>query len=349
MRSPREGTGLVKSLGLANREPVRRPSSPEAFEGWLLLLALAVLWGTSFFFTRVAVEQLRPELVATVRIAVAAAALNAVRARLGLSLPRDVRAWVSWLPLALSGSVLPFALIGWGQQGIPSGLAGVLMAVSPLVTVALAHFAVAGERLHERKLFGVALGLGGVVILLGPESLLGLGSADTLPRQLAVLGGAALYSLNTVLTRRAPAVHPLVFASGVLGVASLIALPAGLAAAFRSGIHADAGAWLSVVWLGLVPTGLATLLHYRLVSLEGAGFTSLVSYAIPVIALLAGAVALGERVETSALAALGLILLGVAAARTKAPGSRREGSVPPTRASRAPGWLPRTQRGDVRA
>lgn len=295
----------------------------QGLEARLLLLGLAIAWGTAFLFTGVAVVEVSPELLVAARLGVAAAALNLARVALGRALPREPRVWLRLVPVAVTGSVLPFWLISWGQQEVPSGLAGVLMAVSPLVTVGLAHFTVSSEPLDARRLLGVVLGLGGVVALFGPQSLAGLGSADSLLHQLAVLGGAVLYAVNTVITRRLAPLHPVAFSSGVLLVAFAIALPVGLTCYPTSAREASLGAWLAVAWLGLVPTGLATLAYYRLVSTEGAGFASLVSYAIPVIALLAGALALGEAVAPSTLAALALILLGVAVVRAPgAPGPR---------------------------
>ncbi|MDJ0852980.1 MAG: DMT family transporter, partial [Myxococcota bacterium] len=285
-------------------------------EPWLLLLGLAAFWGTAFLFNRVAVAEIAPAPLVAVRIATAAVALNLTRMALGLRLPRDRRVWLRFVPVAITGTVLPFLLISWGQERIPSGLAGVLMAISPLATVVLAHFLVDSEPLSGRKLLGVGSGLLGVVVLLGPESLEGLGRGGGVERMLAVLAGAGCYATNTVLTRRIPALHPVVFGSGILLVAAVVSLPLG-AFELAHGVHlAGPGAWASVLWLALGPTGFATLLHYRLVRTEGAGFASQVSYAIPVVALLSGAFALGEPVRASALVALALILAGVLAARS---------------------------------
>ena len=281
---------------------------------FFLLAALAAIWGTAFLFTRVALEGLPPVVLVVARIAVAALALNALRALVGLRLPRDGVTWLRFLPLALTGTALPFLLVSWGQEEIPSGLAGVLMAVTPLAAAALAHFALPTEPLTGRKVVGVLLGLGGVVVLIGPEHLTGLGTRENLARQAAVLAGALAYGANTVLARRLPPLHPLVYASGVTLLGALLAAPfATLSPAFPLAV--DAPALWSAVWLGLVPTGLATILHYRLVRLSGAGFASLTNFGVPVIALAAGAAAFGERIDPGAIAGLGLILLGIATAR----------------------------------
>ncbi len=300
---------------------------------WLLLAGLAVVWGTAFFFTQVAVEEIAPAPLVAVRVAIAGGALNMLRLALGLRLPRDPRLWLRLFPLAMSGTVVPFFLISWGQQQVPSGVAGMLMAVTPLVTLVMAHFAVRGETLDERKLLGVGLGFAGVAVLLGPEKmgpdqLLALGNDGAVLRQLAVLGGAVGYATNTVLAKRLPPLHPLVYGSMLMLWGTLVAVPLGLAGGPLTPHAVTVPALLSVAWLGVLPTGLASLAHYALVVHAGAGFASLTSYAIPVVAVAAGALLLGEGVEPPALAALALVLVGVALSST----TGRKPERPPRRA-----------------
>ncbi|MDJ0847990.1 MAG: EamA family transporter [Myxococcota bacterium] len=293
-----------------------RLQKPHPATPWLLLSGLALMWGSAFLFTQVALEGVSPGPLVALRVAIAALTLNLLRRALGLHLPRDARTWLRLLPLSLTGTVVPFLLISWGQQAVPSGLAGVLMAVTPLATIVLAHFAVRGEELDERKLLGVLLGFAGVVALLGPEKLGRLGDATALLPPLAILAGAVCYAANTVLARRLPPLHPLVYGSMVMVWATALAAPLGSAGSASSLLAAGAPALLATAWLGILPTGLATLAHYRLVVCAGAGFASLTAYVIPIVALAAGAAVLGERIQPSALGALALILLGVALSRT---------------------------------
>ncbi len=297
---------------------------------WLLLTTLALFWGSAFLFTELAVADIPPTALVPARLAVAAIALNAALLATGRRLPRDPGRWLGFVPVAITGSVLPFLLISWGQERLESGVAGMLMAVTPLAAVGIAHFALPGEPLTRRMLGGVALALGGVAVLVGPESLAGVGAADTLPRQAAVLTGAVAYALNTVLARRLPPLDPLVFGAGVTLVALVLALPMALLAEAPSWSAVGPAALGATIWLGLLPTGVATLVHYRLVRSAGAGFASLTNYAVPMIALLTGAAVLGERIDGVDVAGLGLILLGIAAARrprvvhAAAPGDRAE-------------------------
>ena len=150
--------------------------------------------------------------------------------------------------------------------------------------------------------------------MLGPGNAAELDAGETLARQMAVLAGAIAYAVNTVLARRRPAIDPLVYASGVTLVGALLAAPILLLSQVPLPLGASAPALVAVAWLGLFPTGLAKLLHYRLVRVAGAGFTSLTSYAVPIVALAASVLVFGESAGFEALAGLGLILIGIAAA-----------------------------------
>ena len=229
------------------------------------------------------------------------------------ALPRDGRSWRFFVLMALIGNALPFFLITWGQQRIDSGLAGILMAVMPLTTVLLAHVFVAGERMTRAKGAGFALGFLGIVVLMGPEALLELRGAGTaLLSELAVLGGAVCYAVNTIIARHRPDGHALVAASGVTLVASFLMVPfaaatGGFAIAEIAPLPAAA-----VGFLGVVSTALAGVVYFKLVAVAGPSFLSIINYLIPVWAVLIGALFLAEEPEWSALAALALILCGIA-------------------------------------
>ncbi len=285
---------------------------------WLGLLFLSLAWGTSFLFTRLALEAFPPSFLVAGRIGVAACALNAVRLGLGLPLPRDAATWLRFLVFALTGSVVPFLLISWGQVEVSSGLAGILLTTSPLVTVAFAHFMVPEERATPRRLIGLAIGLVGVAVLLGPPSLEGLGSSESLVRQIAILAGAACYALNTTLVRRSASLHPIVYGSGVM----LLGAPLSLVIAGMSEgtlPTADPLANASVLWLGIVPTGLATLVHFRVVAAAGPSFTSITSYLVPVVAAVAGLLVFDETLTPSTFVAFGLLAAGIALGQARAP------------------------------
>ncbi len=287
--------------------PARRP-----LLHWLLLLALVAMWGTSFMLTKIALGAIQPLGLVAGRLTIGAALLITILTALRRPWPGGSRLWLSFLVMAVLGNALPFLLISWGQQGIDSGLAGILMAVMPLTTVVLAHFFVAGERLSTARMAGFALGFLGIVVLTGPEVLRELaGEGTALLSQLAVLGGAVCYAANTVVARRRPKSDPLIAATGVTLLAAAVMLPA---AAFTEPVSITSlplAPALALLALGLISTALATVVYFKLVTIAGPSFLSLINYLIPLWAVVVGMIFLAEMPEWRALGALALILAGI--------------------------------------
>jgi len=225
--------------------------------------------------------------------------------------------------MAALGNALPFYLITWGQERVDSGVAGILMATMPLTTIGLAHFFVAEESLTRNRAAGFLLGFAGVCLLVGPELLLRLGGGSSLlGRQLAVVGGAVCYAVNTILARRLPDTTPLVTSACVMLVATAMMTLVGGVGFLRSLFSAPAAASLSALWLGIVSTALAMLIYYRIIVSSGATFVSMMNYFIPVVAFLGGVLAMNESVSWRAIAALVVILGGVLIAQRPAVGLR---------------------------
>ena len=294
------------------REPEGRGPHPGTAD-WVLLAALILIWGTAFLAIDVAVESLPPATLVAARVGIAAGVLCVAVLGRGLRLPRPGRVWIRFLLLAVVGNALPFYAISWGQQRVESGLAGILMAVMPLATLVLAHYFVAGEFMTRRRAAGFVIGLGGVFVLTGPSALAQIGGeASDLTRQAAVLAGALCYAVNTILARRMPQMHSLVLSACVMLMASAVMLPVAVLLDRPwtvSPLPASIGA---AVWLGLVPTGVATVLYFLIVSRAGPTFLSLMNYVIPVVAMLTGIALAGESFEWRILGALALILTGLA-------------------------------------
>ncbi|RPJ45297.1 MAG: DMT family transporter [Betaproteobacteria bacterium] len=288
--------------------PVRRPLSD-----WMLLLALVAMWGSSFMFNRIAVASLPPWTVVAGRIGVAAIVLTAIVYAMGKRLPPPGRAWAPYALIAVIGNAIPFYLITWGQQVVESALAGILMAMMPLATIALAHFLIAGEHLTRQRATGFMIGFCGIVLLMGPAALAGVGGdAVRIVSQLAVLGGALCYALQSVLTRLIIKGEVLVAAAATLLVASLIVVPVALwldRPWTLAPSNASAGA---VVWLGVAPTALATVLYFMLIRSAGPSFMALVNYLSPGVAVMLGLLVMGETPRVSAYFGLALILCGIA-------------------------------------
>jgi drug/metabolite transporter (DMT)-like permease len=287
---------------------IRRP-----FSHWLLLLSLTVMWGMSFLFTKIALRTFSPDRVVAMRFVLAGILLLAAMWLTGRRLPQDGPRWRYMVAMAMVGNVVPFSLIAWGQQRIDSGLAGILMAVMPLATIVLAHFTVSGERLDLRRAIGFVLGFVGIVVLTGPDALLELrGEGTAFLSELAVLGGALCYAVNTILTRRRPAGDSLSASAGVILIAAAVMLPV----ASRNGLPSLEGvgplALGSILFLGCVSTALATVAYFKLIAIAGPGFMALTNYLIPLWAVAVGFLFLGEVPSWRALAALVLILSGIA-------------------------------------
>jgi drug/metabolite transporter (DMT)-like permease len=292
---------------------------------WGLLLALVALWGSSFLLVRLSLDAFTPAAVTAGRLLIGAGVLVLLLMLSGRRPPRTRHTWVFFVAMALVGNALPFFLIAWGQLGIPSGLAGILMAVMPLVTLVLAHFLVAGERLTSRRLSGFVLGFIGVVVLTGPEARAAMVGGDAaFTAQIAVLGAAVCYGVATIIARRGPVLNPVVTAGSVLSIAGIVAggflLLLGLHSPGPAAAHDTIGVVpaLALLALGALSTGLATVVYFQLVVRAGPTFLSLINYLIPVWAVALGALILDERLPLRAFAAMGLILAGVVLARGRA-------------------------------
>jgi len=280
---------------------------------WLLLLALAFLWGTSFLFVKIAVSEIAPATLVAARFVIAASVLSVAVRRRGLRLPNSRRVWGHYLWMGVVGNAVPFTLIAWGQIRVDVGLAGILMGVMPLMTLLLAHFFVPGERMTPRMVGGFAVGFVGLVVLFGPEALLELGGeASDLLSQLAIAAAAICYAINTIIARRFATLDPLVSATTVMWITSAIMVPAALWVERPWDPAASVESIASVVWLGLFATALATILYFRVIQTAGPTFLSLINYVIPVVALAAGALVLGEALVWTVLIGMALILAGLA-------------------------------------
>jgi len=279
---------------------------------WLLLLALSVLWGGSFFFNHIAVAEVPPLTLVFLRVALAAAILHAVVRARGLRLPADAGSWGAYAGMGLLNNALPFVLIVWGQREIASGLASILNATTPLFGVVVAHLFTADEKLRANRIAGVVAGFAGVAVLIGPEALHGFGS-KLLP-ELACLVAALSYAFAGVYGRRFRGAPPMVTATGQVTASALLLLPLALLADQPWQLAAPhLPAVMAVAGLAVLSTALAYGIYFRLLASAGATNILLVTFLIPVSAILLGALVLGERLSANHVAGLLLIGAGLAA------------------------------------
>ncbi|MGE8131724.1 DMT family transporter [Methylobacterium sp. NPDC080182] len=291
--------------------PVNRTMSASE---WAMLLSLSVLWGGSFFFTRVALSALPPLTLVLLRVGLAALILNAVMPLLGLRMPRTGRAWASFFGMGLLNNAIPFCLIVWGQTRIASGLAAILNATTPLFTVVAAHVFTSDERMTGNRLVGVLIGFAGVAVMVGPNVLAGLGT--DLLAQVAVLGAALSYAFAGIFGRRfrRMGVPPLATATGQVTASAFMLLPLVLVADHPWTLPLPgASVWGAVAGIAVLSTALAYVLYFRILATAGAANLLLVTFLIPVSAILLGALVLGERLAPQHFIGMALIGCGLAA------------------------------------
>jgi drug/metabolite transporter (DMT)-like permease len=308
-----------------NTGPAARPMSAA---DWLLLVTLSILWGGSFFFAKIAVSELPPLTVAFGRVALAATTLIIVTRVIGVALPGRLSDWRPYLLMGLLNNVIPFSLIFWGQTHIPSGLAAILNATTPLFTVLVAHAATSDERLNATRLTGVAAGLIGVAVMIGPDMLRELG--DNVLGQLACLGAALSYAFAGVYGRRFRGEPPLRVAAGQLSASTMLLFPAVMLIDRPWTLAMPS--WTTVgalAALAILSTALAYVIFFRILGSAGATAISLVTFLIPVSAILLGVLVLGEHLATRHVIGMMAIGLGLAAIDGRVVARTRSGRSSP--------------------
>jgi len=286
---------------------------------WALLLALVAMWGSSFMFNKLGVATVPPLTLVAARLMIGTLTLLVLLYAKGVRLPPAGPIWIVYAVLGIVGNALPFFLITWGQQAIDSALAGILMAAMPLATLVLAHFFVHGERMTPGRTAGFLLGFLGIVALMGPAAISSMGgSALQVISQLSILCGALCYSANSVMARLLVRSDFLVASAGTLLVSTVVVLPLAFAIDRPWTLQPSYSSLAAILWLGLGPTALATILYFRLISSAGPTFMSLVNYLSPVVAVFLGVTLLGEHPGVNAYAGLVLILGGIAFSQWRA-------------------------------
>ncbi|HHN67269.1 MAG TPA: DMT family transporter [Thermopetrobacter sp.] len=279
------------------------------FLDFALLTLNGVIWGSSFTLIKVIVTDIPPLTMTLARVMLAGIVLGLLAVWAKQRWPGTRREWW-WVFLAgLSGNVLPFSLIAWGEEVVDSGLAAILIAITPLVVLVLTHFLTMDERMNRFKVLGVALGFAGIVALMGPAALAGLG--HDLARQGAVALAAVCYAVNTLIVKRLSGGDHLAVTAAIMVASVVPLLPFALWLETPWRLDWPAGPTLALVVLGVVHTGFATLLMFAVVRRAGAGFFSMINFLVPLFGYLFGVALLGEAVRPEALLALGLIFAGI--------------------------------------
>jgi len=294
-------------MGLVRAQPTMTASS------WLLLLILSALWGGSFFFFKILVAALPPLTIVLLRVVIGGCALLAFLYGSGQALPAGRKAWRDFFVLVLLNNVIPFSLIIWSEIRIASGLAAILNATSPVFSVLLAQFVTKQERLTLHRAVGVAVGLFGAALLVGPSALHGLNLTSL--AQLAVVLAAFSYACGAAYVRQSqPPGSPLVISAGQLIAAAIVMLPLSLALDKPwTFTHAPGlTIWGALLGLALLSTALAYVIYFRILATAGATNALLVTLLSPVSALVLGSLFLKEPLSALNLIGMAVIFIGLA-------------------------------------
>ena len=284
----------------------------DAFD-WVMLITLATVWGGSFLFNAILVAELPVITIVAIRVTVAALALWGFVRVTGRKIPTSPQVWWALLILGVLNNAIPFSLIVQGQTQITSGLASILNATTPLFTILVAGFFLTDERFSVLRVLGVVVGFSGVILMVGPEALGGLG--DDFWAQLCALGAALSYGFASVFGRRFRElrVDPVMVATGQVTMSSLVLWPIALwidGPQDIMGLSFNAAA--SMFGLAVLCTSFAYILYFRILERAGATNISLVTFLVPISAIILGVLVLGERIFIKEIMGMTLIGMGLA-------------------------------------
>ncbi|WP_108385170.1 DMT family transporter [Yoonia sediminilitoris] len=280
---------------------------------WGELLLLSIIWGASFLSIRVALDEISPLTAVAHRTGWAMLILWAYIFYRRLPLPSEPKVWAAFLVMGLLNNVIPFSLIAWGQLHIETGLTSILNAATAIFGVILAALCFADERLTRRRLIGASVGFVGVAMAIGLSALKQFDLRSL--AQLAVVAGTISYALASVWARKMlVGLRPQVAAAGMLTGASLITVPLAWVVEGPISLDLQPQTWAAIGYYAVVATAIAYLLYYRVLAMAGSGNLMLCTLLVAPVAIILGAILLGERLSFSAylgfmLLALGLIII----------------------------------------
>lgn len=290
--------------------------APNALTELMLLLLLATLWGAAYSFIRVGVETIPPITLIAARTLIAGGLLFAIVRWRRLSLPSDPAIWRRFLIQASLNSVIPFTLIAWAEQTVDAGLATILNSSTPIFTFLLAALVLRNEALTARKLFGIAIGLAGICLIIGLDALNGFGRQ--LPAQLAVVTASICYAGAALFGRNFKGLDPMMPAVGSMLCGAAILVPISLVVDRPWTLAPSAASVLALFALAILSTALAFTIYFRLIQTLGSVGTTAQAYLRVPIGVAIGVIFLGEPLTPTAGAGLVCVIVGVMA-MTMAP------------------------------
>lgn len=277
---------------------------------WILLITLSVIWGGSFFLAEIALREMSSLVVVWGRVGGAALILLLILRLKGIEIPSDLKLWGTFMVMGVLNNAIPFSLIVWGQTEISSSLASVFNATTPLFTVVLAQFLTKDEKINFLKVSGIMFGFIGVVLMVGIEVLNGVSAAVW--AQVAILLAAVSYGCAAIWGRRFAGINPMITATGQVTCSSIVMTPVALWFGFPDGyIMPTLYGWLSIAGLAFLCTVVAYILYFRILATSGATNLMLVTFLVPLSAIVLGTLFLDEQLEMNQIAGMLLILSGL--------------------------------------
>lgn len=288
------------------------PSASSSRIDWLLFVLLGFFWGSSYLFIKIGVDAgLPPFMLITLRLLIGFLLLASVVAAAREPLPRNPRTYGHLLVMGAVNIAIPFSLITWAELTVDSALAAILTAPVPLFVIIIAAIFLRDERITINRVAGLVVGFVGVAILVGfdPATM----EAGDLAGELALLGATLSYACGAVYARRnIQGLRPMIPAVFQVGFALVMTTLLTFAFERPFEVAIQPQAWLAVIWLGLLGSGLAYLVFFRILGRWGATRTSMVAYILPVFGISLGALVLNEPVDARLLLGTGLVIGGVA-------------------------------------
>ena len=281
---------------------------------WVLLGILSLLWGTSFSLTEIILTEVPPLTIVFLRVLFAAIILFALLRLFRMRFPHGIKAWSLLAATAFIGNAIPFSFIVWGQQYIPSSLAAILMATGPLFTLLLAHYTTHDERMRPGKVLALVLGFFAVMVLVGPDAIKGIGR--NVIGQLCILAAALSYGTASIIGRKFQdlGLKPLPLATAQLCLAAVFLFPVMMGV--EQPWAQEVPSWplvLAIVANGVLSTGIPYIIYFRILAVGGATNVMLVTFLVPVVAVVTGALALNEQLEPRHFASMGLLACALVA------------------------------------
>lgn len=277
----------------------------------LLLLALASVWGGSFFFAEIALREVPPLSIALHRVFWAVPALALVVWYRGIKIPRSLRTWSCYLVMGALNNAIPFSLIFWGQTSIGSGLASILNGTTAVFGAVVAGLLLVDEPLTSRKIIGALFGVSGVAVIMGLDALTQFSLQNL--GQLAVMGAALSYAFAGVWGKRFLSGHPPIMnAFGMLVGSTILMIPVAVFSDGLPDVKLSMEVWTSLLALAIFSTAIAYLLYFKILARAGSANLMLVTLLIPPIAVTLSMVFLQEKLGMEALMGFGIIALGLA-------------------------------------